>query len=41
MKLLKREVKIQIKGIQRNEEAEESIETAALASLTRPVKIII
>ncbi len=29
MKVLKREVKIQIKGIQRNEEAEESIETAA------------
>lgn len=29
MKLLKREVKIQIKGIQRNEEAEEIIETAA------------
>lgn len=29
MKLLKREVKIQIKGIQKNEEAEEIIETAA------------
>lgn len=29
MKALKREVKIQIKGIQRNEEAEEAIETAA------------
>lgn len=29
MKLLKKEVKIQIKGIQRNEEAEEIIETAA------------
>jgi len=29
LKLLKREVKIQIKGIQRNEDAEEIIETAA------------
>ena len=35
MKSLKREVKIQIKGIQRNEEAEEIIETAAFGEFDK------